>query len=58
MSPAAIIERWVAVEMFHEGLRPVIVFYQGLRPIGMLDDGPRPVVHDILPAADSRPGKA
>jgi hypothetical protein len=47
MSPAAIIERWVAVEMFHEGLRPIIVFHEGLRSVGMLDDGSRPVVHDL-----------
>jgi hypothetical protein len=58
MSPAAIIERRVALEMFHEGLRPIIMFHEGLRSVGMLDVGPRPVVHDILPAADSRPGKA
>lgn len=58
MSPVAIVERRVGVEVFGEGLLAVFMFHEGLRSVGMVQDGPRPVVHDILPAADSRPGKA
>ncbi len=58
MSPAAIIDRRAGVEVFREGLRAVLMFHEGLRSVGVVQDGPRPVVHDILPTADSRPGKA
>lgn len=61
--PAAAIERRAGgrragVEVFGEGLRPVIVFHEGLRSVGMVHDGSRPVVHDVMAAADSRAGKA
>ena len=58
VSPAAIFERRLGVEVFGEGLLAVVMLHEGLRSVGMVHDGPRPVVHDILPAADSRPGKA
>jgi hypothetical protein len=58
MSLVVIIERRVGVKVFREGLRAVFVFHEGLRSVSMVHDGPRPIVHDILPAADSRPGKA
>ena len=58
MSPATIIERRTGVEVFREGLGAVLMFHEGLRSVGMVQDGPRPVVHDVMPTADSRPGKA
>ncbi len=57
MSPAAIFERPPGVDVFGEGLLAVVMLHEGLRSVGMVHDGPRPVVHDILPAADSRPEK-
>lgn len=53
-----IFERRPGVEVFGEGLLVVGMFHAGLRSVGLFRDGPRPVVQDILPTADSRPGKA